>query len=83
MDHLLLEPNGDAFDRAVNRLIADGDDRELLDRLGELPSIVERLRSQPDDRFDVWIPVLTMPAPPLRSRYGAASAASSTQRSMP
>ncbi len=57
VDHLLLQSNSDAFDQAVNRLIADGNDRELLDCLRDLRSIVEGLRSQPDDRFDAWITV--------------------------
>ncbi len=58
MDHLLLDSNADHFDQAINRLIADGKDRELLDRLTELSSVVERLRADPEDRFDVSIPIV-------------------------
>lgn len=58
MEQLLLEVNEDTFDRTVNGLIADGEDRALLDLLTELPSTVEQLRGSEEDRFDVAIPIV-------------------------
>jgi hypothetical protein len=58
MEDLLLEPNHDALDQRVNRLIADGSDREFLDELSKLPGLVQELASSDEDRFDVPVPVV-------------------------
>jgi hypothetical protein len=76
---LLLEANEDRFDRAINGLIADGDDRALLDLLGSLPTTVERLRGDADERFDVPIPIVNACATAAvalrRNKAGAVGAA--------
>lgn len=56
-DELLLESSGDQVDREINRMIADGNDRAVLDVLAELPATVKGLRDSRDERFDVGVAV--------------------------
>src|SRR4051812_40930133 len=73
MDSFLLDANPDRCDRLVNRQIADGEERLLLDGLAQLPALIEDLRASPDDRFDVN----------LALRNAGASAAIALRRGKP
>jgi hypothetical protein len=57
MEQRLLEPSSDAFDRQINHLVAQGDDRALLDLLAAIPTTVKAMCADPEERFDIPIPV--------------------------
>jgi hypothetical protein len=57
VEHLLLQDR-DELDRTVNTLIARGEERELLDRLSDLPALITKMRQGlGGDQFHVNIPL--------------------------
>jgi hypothetical protein len=62
VDSFLIEPNADAFDKALHRHIADGEDRVVLDALAGLRATVADMRASDEDRYDVDLPVVNAAA---------------------